>query len=129
MSLADQSILTSVKKVVGIHEEYEAFDDDIVMHTNTVFSKLYQLGVGSQIRPFQIEDKTATWGQFLEEKQHINMVKTYVCMSVRLIFDPPATSFAIEAIKTELKEMEWRLNVMDDTTHLSRPPFRGGIRG
>jgi len=117
MPIADQSILTSVKKVIGMDEDYTAFDEDIIMHINSVFSKLFQLGVGPKDYAFQIEDATETWADFLAGKQNINMVKTFVCMSVRLILDPPQTSYGIEAIRTEIKEMEWRLNVADDSTH------------
>ena len=117
MALADQSILDSVKKVIGMDPSYTAFDIDIIMHINTQFSKLYNLGVGPKNAAFEIEDKNATWGDFLQGKTNINMAKTYVCMAVRLIFDPPPTSFGIEAVKTEIQELGWRLNVLDDNTH------------
>lgn len=123
MALADQSILDSVKKVIGMDPSYTAFDIDIIMHINTQFSKLYNLGVGPKNAAFEIEDNTATWGDFLQGKTNINMVKTYVCMAVRLIFDPPPTSFGIEAVKTEIQEMGWRLNVLDDNTHSYHTPI------
>lgn len=123
MALADQSILDSVKKVIGMDPSYTAFDIDIVMHINSQFSKLYNLGVGPKNAAFEIEDNTATWGDFLQGKTNINMVKTYVCMAVRLIFDPPPTSFGIEAVKTEIQEMGWRLNVLDDNTHSYHTPI------
>lgn len=117
MALSDQSILDSVKKVIGMDPSYTAFDIDIVMHINTQFSKLYNLGVGPKNAAFEIEDRTAKWSDFLQGKTNINMAKTYVCMAVRLIFDPPPTSFGIEAVKTEIQEMGWRLNILDDNTH------------
>ena len=123
MALADQSILDSVKKVIGMDPSYTAFDIDIIMHINTQFSKLYNLGVGPKNAAFEIEDNTATWGDFLQGKTNINMVKTYVCMAVRLIFDPPPTSFGIEAVKTEIQELGWRLNVLDDNTHSYHTPI------
>ena len=123
MALADQSILDSVKKVIGMDPSYTAFDIDIIMHINTQFSKLYNLGVGPKNAAFEIEDNIATWGDFLQGKTNINMVKTYVCMAVRLIFDPPPTSFGIEAVKTEIQEMGWRLNVLDDNTHSYHTPI------
>ena len=123
MALADQSILDSVKKVIGMDPSYTAFDIDIIMHINTQFSKLYNLGVGPKNAAFEIEDRNATWGDFLQGKTNINMVKTYVCMAVRLIFDPPPTSFGIEAVKTEIQEMGWRLNVLDDNTHSYHTPI------
>lgn len=123
MALADQSILDSVKKVIGMDPSYTAFDIDIIMHINTQFSKLYNLGVGPKNAAFEIEDKNATWSDFLQGKTNINMAKTYVCMAVRLIFDPPPTSFGIEAVKTEIQEMGWRLNVLDDNTHSYHTPI------
>ena len=123
MALADQSILDSVKKVIGMDPSYTAFDIDIVMHINSQFSKLYNLGVGPKNAAFEIEDKNAKWSDFLQGKTNINMAKTYVCMAVRLIFDPPPTSFGIEAVKTEIQEMGWRLNVLDDNTHSYHTPI------
>ena len=123
MALADQSILDSVKKVIGMDPSYTAFDIDIIMHINAQFSKLYNLGVGPKNAAFEIEDKNAKWSDFLQGKTNINMAKTYVCMAVRLIFDPPPTSFGIEAVKTEIQEMGWRLNVLDDNTHSYHTPI------
>ena len=117
MTLADQSILDSVKKVLGMDPSYTAFDDDIVMHINSQFSKLYNLGVGPKTAAFEIENGESTWGDFLQGKTNINMVKTYVCMAVRLIFDPPPTSFGITAVEKEIEQMGWRLNILDDDTH------------
>ena len=122
MALADQSILDSVKKVIGMDPSYTAFDIDIIMHINTQFSKLYNLGVGPKNAAFEIEDKTAKWSDFLQGKTNINMAKTYVCMSVRLILDPPPTSFGLAAIKEEIEQMGWRLNVLDDDTHSYHSP-------
>ena len=123
MALADQSILDSVKKVIGMDPSYTAFDIDVIMHINTQFSKLYNLGVGPKNAAFEIEDKNAKWSDFLQGKTNINMAKTYVCMAVRLIFDPPPTSFGIEAVKTEIQELGWRLNVLDDNTHSYHTPI------
>ena len=122
MTLADQSILDSVKKVLGMDATYTAFDEDIIMHINSQFSKLYNLGVGPKDTAFEIEDSDATWGDFLQGKTNINMVKTYVCMAVRLIFDPPPTSFGIAAVEKEIEQMGWRLNILDDDTHKNHWP-------
>lgn len=104
------SILESTKKVLGIESDYTAFDVDILMHINSVFSTLNQLGVGP-VDSFTIEDKIPTWADFLETEKNINSVKTYVYLKVRLIFDPPSTSFAIESMQKQIQEFEWRLNV------------------
>lgn len=122
MALADQSILDSVKKVIGMDPSYEAFDEDIIMHINSQFSKLYNLGVGPKTAAFEIEDNKAKWSDFLQGKTNINMAKTYVYMAVRLIFDPPPTSFGIAAVQKEIEEMGWRLNVLDDNTHSYHKP-------
>lgn len=105
------SILNSVKKVLGIQEDYTAFDVDIVMHINTVFSILHQLGLGPE-DGFMIEDDTETWDTFLGDDLRLNSVKTYVYLKVRLMFDPPSTSYLIESFNRQAQELEWRLNVV-----------------
>lgn len=109
------SILTSTKKILGIDASYTAFDVDILMHINSVFSTLNQLGIGPE-NGFAIEDDTSTWDSFLGTDPRLNSVKTYIYLRVRLLFDPPATSFAIEAFKEQAKELEWRLNVLMEET-------------
>lgn len=106
------SILTSVKKMLGIAEDYEHFDTDIIMHINTVFSILLQLGVGPT-SGFSITDSSAVWTDFITDSR-LEMVKTYVYMKVRLMFDPPQSSALIESINNQIKELEWRLNVAVD---------------
>lgn len=105
------SILDSTKKVLGIEASYTAFDTDIVMHINSVFSTLHQLGIGP-IEGFEIEDQTTQWSDFLGTETRLNSVKTYVYLRVRLLFDPPTTSFAIAAMQKQAEEYEWRLNVL-----------------
>lgn len=106
------SILTSIKKLLGISEEYTQFDNDIIMHINTVFMNLTQLGVGPSAG-FYIEDDTATWDEFVNTDKYIqlNSVKTYIYLKVKLIFDPPLSSSVVESIKRTIDELEWRLNV------------------
>lgn len=108
-----ESILTSIKKLLGITEEYEFFDADILMHINMAFMVLYQLGVGPKTA-FSIEDKTATWSDFLGDATDLAGVKTYIYQKVKLVFDPPQSSAAIEALKQSIAELEWRLNVTVD---------------
>lgn len=109
-----ESILDSVKKAIGLEADYEAFDPDVIMLINSAFSTLNQLGLGPD--NFTIEDSAATWVDFIGDTNNVASVKTYVAISVRLIFDPPATSFVITAFETRLKELEWRLNVHVDST-------------
>lgn len=109
------SILTSIKKLLGIDENYEHFDQDIIMHINSVFMVLQQLGVGAD--SYSIEDKTATWSDYLGESGIANYqaVKTYIYLKVRLVFDPPTSSYVVEAINNQIKELEWRFTVQTDT--------------
>ena len=107
------SILTSIKKLIGIEESYTFFDDIVLMHINTVFMILNQLGVGPAI-PFSIEDATATWSDFLGDATNLAGVKTYIAAKVKLAFDPPQSSAAIEALKQNIAELEWRLNATVD---------------
>lgn len=104
------SILTSTKKVLGIDESYTAFDVDVIMHINSVLSTLHQLGIGPA-EGFAIEDAATTWSQLLNDDPRFNSVKTYVFLRVRLLFDPPGTSYLINALENQVKELEWRLNV------------------
>lgn len=108
------SILTSIKKLLGIAEEYEHFDSDLIMHINSVFMVLNQLGVGP-VEGFSITDKTETWEDFTQNNLMIQSVKSYVYLKVRLLFDPPSSSAAMEAINRQISELEWRLNVAVDT--------------
>lgn len=112
------SILNSIKKLLGITEEYEHFDQDIIIHINSVFSILRQIGVGPE-EGFVIKDNTSTWDEFAGDDIEIESVKTYVYLKVRLIFDPPSSSASIDAIKENIKEIEWRLNVFKDTEERS----------
>lgn len=108
-----ESILTSIKKLLGIAEEYEHFDADIIMHINSVFSILTQLGVGPS-NGFSIKDKEAKWDDFIGEDNKIEMVKSYIHMKVKLLFDPPINSAVIEAMNQMIKEFESRLNYAVD---------------
>lgn len=102
------SILTSIKKLLGITESCTDFDTDIIMHINTVLMTLNQLGVGTE--GFQIEDKNAVWSEFIDPNK-LAATKSYVYLKVKLLFDPPLNSAIIEAIKESIRELEWRLNV------------------
>lgn len=112
-----ESILTSIKKLLGITEECEDFDPDIIMHINTVFTILNQLGVGPS-EGFYISDKSKTWDEFLSNKFYLESVKTYVYLKVRLIFDPPLSSAVSEAMKQMISELEFRLLTAAETKAL-----------
>ena len=105
-----ESILTSIKKLLGITEEYEHFDQDIIMHINSVFMILTQMGVGPE-EGFTISDSTTTWNEFTNDDKKIEAVKSYVYLKVRLLFDPPASSVLMEQYKESIKELEFRLGI------------------
>lgn len=113
MNITD-SVLTSIKKLLGIAEEYEHFDADLIMHINSVFSILTQLGVGPS-KGFMIEDKNATWKDFISDESKYMLVKSYMHLKVKLLFDPPLSSAVLECYKTQISEYEWRLNVAAET--------------
>lgn len=105
------SILTSVKKIIGISEEDESFDTDLIMHINSVLMILNQLGVGPE-NGFSITDKSAVWTDVIGDNKLIEAVKTFVGLKVRLIFDPPTSSAVLDSINKTISELEWRINVM-----------------
>lgn len=108
-----ESILTSIKKLIGITEECTDFDIDIIMHINSVLSILCQIGVGPS-EGFSIEDSSATWDEFIESNSKLEMVKSYVYLKVRMMFDPPINGAVMEAMKRNIDELEWRMNISVD---------------
>ena len=104
-----ESILTSIKKLLGIGEDYEEFDQDIIIHINTVLVALTQMGIGPE-EGFVISDHTALWSDFIPDNMvKVENVKTYVYLKVKMIFDPPASSTVADAINRNASELEWRL--------------------
>ena len=108
-----ESILLSVKKMLGLDKDYDVFDPELIIHINTVFGTLHQLGVGSEDQ-FRISGDSETWSEFDTEGEQVDEVKTYVYLRVRLLFDPPSSSFVLSSFKEQLQELEWRLNVKVD---------------
>lgn len=125
-----ESILTSIKKLLGIAEEYEHFDADLIMHINSVFSILTQLGVGPS-EGFMIEDSTATWNDFIpwsKDNKHallLQSVKSYVYLKVKLLFDPPTSSAVMDSTNKMLSELEWRLNIAAES--ISKEENQNGV--
>lgn len=105
-----ESILTTVKKLLGIEEGYEHFDQDILVHINSVLLTLNQLGIGPE-EGFTVTNEDATWEDFLGGRVDLSAIKTYIYLKVRLAFDPPQMGYFVEAIKDQCKELEWRLNI------------------
>lgn len=108
-----ESILTSVKKIIGISEEDESFDSDLIIHINSVIMVLDQLGLESAAG-FFITDKTSTWNDLFPNGNSIEAIKSYVALRVRMIFDPPASSTMADAINKSISELEWRINAIVD---------------
>ena len=108
------SILISIKKLLGITEEYTHFDQDIIIHINSVLFTLNQLGVGPT-KPFTIKGETEIWDDFIVEEDSLEAVKSYVYLKVRILFDPPSSSVLMESINRQINEFEWRLNVAVET--------------
>lgn len=104
------SILDSVKKTLGVDSDYDVFDADILTHINSTFLTLSQIGVGP-VMGYMIEDSDPTWDDFLGKDSRLIAVKSYMYLKVRLLFDPPPTSFHITAIEKQISELEWRLNL------------------
>ena len=110
-----ESILTSIKKLLGIAEEYTHFDADIVMHINSVFMTLTQLGVGPS-EGFYIEDDSTYWEEFIEDPLKLQAIKTYIYLKVKLVFDPGSVgSSTLASYERQIQELEWRLNVAAET--------------
>jgi hypothetical protein len=110
MEVDSNSILTSVKKAIGgIYECDEDFDSDIIMFINSEFAELCQLGVGPE-EGFEIEDKTSKWTDFISDKR-LNFVQQYITIKVKMVFDPPQSSFVMDALNKKAEELKWRLNV------------------
>lgn len=110
-----ESILTSIKKLLGITEEYTHFDEDLIMHINSVFMTLTQLGVGPS-QGFYIEDSSAEWADFIPDFNKLQAVKTYMYLKIRLVFDSASLGSAtLAAYERQIQELEWRLNVGAET--------------
>jgi len=113
----ENSILLSTKKILGLSDSYTAFDLDVITHINAAFSVLNQLGIGP-VEGFFIEDGEALWDDFTIEGTYpqLGLIKTYIFLKVRMLFDPPNTSFLIEAMNKQIAEYEWRLNTFREMT-------------
>lgn len=104
----NNSILTSIKKRLGINADYDHFDEDIVMDINSVFGILNQLGVGPSTG-YVVTNSNDEWTDFVSDMTKLEFIKTYVYLKVKLMFDPPQSSFVIDSINNQIKELEWRI--------------------
>lgn len=108
-----ESILTSIKKLLGIDEAYTHFDADLIMHINSVFSILTQMGVGPD-SGFSITGVGEKWTEFIDDMNRFSLLKSYVYLKVKLLFDPPLSSAVTESINRQISELEWRLFIAAD---------------
>lgn len=116
----EHSILKSTKKVLGIDPTYTAFDQDILTHINATFSTLHQMGLGPELG-LLVEDDTPVWTAFEADPLLINHIRTYVYLKVRLLFDPPQTSFVLAAMEKQIEELEFRLSLAREGTEWVDP--------
>lgn len=117
----EDSILLTIKKLNNIPEDYDAFDLDILVAINTVFVDLQMLGVGPTLG-FSITDETAVWSDYLDDTITLANVKSYVGMRVRLMFDPPGTSYLINNFKEQIQKLEWLINTRREDLEWTPPP-------
>ena len=108
------SILQTLRAMLGpsVSDAYTAFDTELIAHINTVLMILYQVGIGQ--KGFRITGETETWGDFLGTATNLEAVKSFVYLRVKMLFDPPSSSFVLESMKTSAEELLWRLNVEVD---------------
>lgn len=111
-----ESILTSIKKLLGITEEFENFDPEIIMHINSVFMILNQLGVGPS-EGFTIEDDTSTWVDFIPDTTKVEAIKSYMYLKVKILFDPPTNSTVVDSTNRLIAELESRLNIAAESDY------------
>lgn len=122
MAANPNSILDSVKQTIGVDADYTAFDIDVIIFINSAFGSLKQLGVGAE-SGFAISDNTTLWEQYTQDIVYLGMIKQFIIMSVRLAFDPPATSFGIDAVRKQLEELTFRINVEAENINPPSDPF------
>lgn len=109
-----ESILETIKKLLGIDKTYKQFDDDIVVAINSAFMSLNQLGVGPE-EGFRIEGSDESWDDYISDTLKLEAVKSYVHLKTKLLFDPPQSGVVMECYNRQISELEWRLNVSVDT--------------
>ena len=110
----NDSILTSIKKLMGLTEEYDVFDQDILILINSVLFELEQLGVKAK-DGFSLTDKTVVWSDYSDDDRLLNALKPYIYMKTKLTFDPPTSSGALESMNRIIDRFEWRINLYSDT--------------
>ena len=110
----NDSILTSIKKLMGLTEEYDAFDQDILILINSVLFELEQIGVKAK-DGFSLTDKTVVWSDYSDDDRLLNILKPYIYMKTKVTFDPPTSSGALDSMNRIIDRFEWRINLYSDT--------------
>lgn len=108
----EESILISIKEALGVESTDSSFDNELLLHINSVFSVMEHIGMMA----FNVQDTTATWSDFFGERADLNFIKTYIVLKVRLLFDPPQNSFLVASIEKHCQELEWRINTLEVIT-------------
>ena len=108
MAKIKSSILNDVKEAVGIVQDYTVFDNQLIICINSVFSTLHQLGIGPE-EGFYIDGSETKWEDYVESKR-FDFIRSYMIMKVHVMFDPPTSSVAMEALEKQIAEYEWRIN-------------------
>lgn len=114
-----ESILNSIKKMLGIYSDISAFDDELTIHVNSILASLVQMGIGVTEYGYTIVNAKNTWSEFLGDDKRLESVKTYVFLKVKLIFDPPLQSSVIDAYREQIKEFEWRNYITKDNDRIN----------
>lgn len=109
----EESILVYVKRLLGIQADYNHFDPDVIYGINSAFAVLTQLNVGPK-EGFSISDDSTKWNEFIQDTARLSLVKEYVCLKTRLLFDPPSSAALIDVMNKSVAEYEWRLYVASD---------------
>lgn len=117
--MAESILLSVAEVVVGSSDEVEAFKSDLIMYINSALMTLGQLGVGKDY--FRITDETAVWTDFIEDEDKLASIEEYVTLKVKLAFDPPSSSAALDSLQKIIEEDEWRLTIQAD------PVTRGAV--
>lgn len=119
MAEIDESILLTVKKLIGVPQDYNVFDVDLITHINTTFDALNQMGLGPD-EGFSISDESTTWSEYTTYGKEFNMVRSYMALKVRTLFDPPSNASLFTVFDGQLKEYEWRLLIFADELRIQK---------
>lgn len=119
------SILETIKKLIGIDKDYDVYDIDLIVSINSSFMILNQLGIGPET-PFSITDSSSTWKDFFGDEEIFALAKSYIYLRSKLLFDPPSSGVLHEAVERQISEFEWRMHVQADYNDSKKTEMEGG---